>query len=119
MVCAILVTDGAQAQEGLLVVIPADANQPAPAGPGPGAMIVFTGRALTTVETTGCRDGTFPMQQGIVIDPGADRASRVVSVILLSQTEPVAPGTRLGGLTYEGDCELAGTTYSIYNGVLR
>lgn len=70
---------------------------------GPDAILVFTGAdsyaEIAFADGECGTPGWFPLQQVVVIRPG--QAARVIDVIVFTQPEPVAPGTRA---YYSGDC---------------
>ena len=96
----------------LSFVVPAGA----PIGAGTD-LVVFTGRSSGSSGIGDCAAGERPVQTAIVVDPGGSGASRITGVLPTSQTEPVAPGTRLKNLVQNGTCNSGG--YDKYTGEVQ
>ena len=93
------------------VLFPASGNQPEL-----GDKLIFTGGPLTTIDITNqCGAGSYPMQNAVLVDPGAQRGSGPVTVITVSQFNPVPPGTRGVNFSFDARCSVGGIEYNRYN----
>jgi len=104
-------------------LIRADANQPEPNDQGmpdgiPETFLIY-GSASGTVDARGCIGGDRPVQSARLVQPGHHAGNPTVEVITTFQsgdlTTPVEPGTRIGNLSFVGDCAiLVGDTWVAY-----
>lgn len=104
------IANALQQGDAVLVLIPADVQQP-----NSNSKLIFPGGPSTTIDTTGC--GSFParpQQQAIIVTLG-EGATRT-PVIVTSEAEPVEAGTQLNNLGLEGACTIGDTTYFRYIG---
>jgi hypothetical protein len=110
----------AYAQTPIVFAVPEGATVTVPTAEDPGDNVVFTGRIASRTNGGTCAAGDdFPVQNAVFVDPRnpGQRSSRVESVVILSSTSGVAPGTRLGSVTSAGpDCVINGITYNRYTG---
>jgi hypothetical protein len=108
----------ASAQTSIDFALPTDTIVTSPNPPGdPGDVLVITGRPSGTTPAEGCvgTAGTYPIQSGVVVDPGGGgRATRFSSLIVISQTTALDPGTKLGNITGLGACTTGGIPYNKY-----
>lgn len=65
--------------------------------------IVFIQKSTTNDTVGNCAAGEHPVQTLVAVDP-AGGAAKISGVIVTSQTDSVAPGTRLGALSAMGTC---------------
>ena len=98
----------------------APAGTPVTVGTG-GDVLIFTGRAIGTMETGTCGStSSGPVHNAIVIDPGSGgRPTFDLTVIVVSQSDPVNPGTKLTDLHVVGGCEISGGPYIVYRGDVK
>jgi hypothetical protein len=89
-----------------------------PAGDDPGDRIIFVGREDAVVDGTGCGGTAGNVIQSVVmVDPFFGRSGRLSGVLVVSQTGPVQPGTKLKLPTRQtGDCTVNGVLYEKYIG---
>ena len=86
-----------------------------------GNEIVVTGPPAETIELTNCvlTAGDYPIQQGIIVDPGTGTKGTRLEFIVTSQTTAIAPGSQLVSLTGGGQCNDNGITYNKYFVTMR
>jgi hypothetical protein len=114
--CVLLAATAAfalQSGDTVVFLIPSDANQPDPPS-GPADKLIFTGGRVTTVDVTGCGAGSHPVQNAVLVDPTGGRPGRIIGVIVLSESEPVRPGTKVVALSLQGTCTIGTTSYNRY-----
>lgn len=58
------------------------------------------------------------MQNGVAIDPGDSRATRIVGLIT-GQTNAVANGTKVGDLAFITDCAIDGEFFKKYRAIFQ
>ena len=80
-------------------------------------LVVFVGGKTGTTFVVDCAPDEQPVQTAVVVDPGGSGASRITGVIVTSQTNPVAPGTRLKNLVSNGTCHFG--EYDKYTGEVQ
>jgi hypothetical protein len=89
----------------------------------PGDTVIFTGRAkFVTSAGTCAAPGQYPVQDAVVIDPGTgQRPTRLTSLIVVSQTASVEPGTKLVNLQTLPQCQSTDATiaYDRYRGTVQ
>jgi len=88
--------------------VPAPIATPNPPG-DEGDLIIFTGRSSGTSAAGKCGEPgvEYPVQPVVVIDPGTGQSGRAlhhVVVVVVSQAEPVPPGTKLRNLSTPTEC---------------
>src|SRR5581483_11200973 len=93
----------ARAQAGATIdfIVPADTPITPSGVVDAGDVVVITGQptGLTSTDFCTATPSDNPVQDAVVIDPGAgQRATRVSGIIPVSQTTAIAPGTKLGNL---------------------
>ena len=113
---------GAEAQEPgdtITFLLPASGPYPDLLG-DPMSKVIITGGPVTMIDTTGCAPGSHPVQNAVVVDSTMRTVERA-EVIIVSQTEPVRPGTKLKFVTLDSTCVIAGTLtpYNKYNGTVE
>jgi hypothetical protein len=84
---------------------------------GGGDVVVFTGRPLGTMETSGdCGGGhtNVPVQNVVAIHPGSGHSNHFT--VILASSEPIPPGTRLTDVEILGICTITGFEYDKYRG---
>ncbi len=89
--------------------------------PGPdGDVVIATGRSQGTIDTTGCASGAHHVQSAVYVDPGSgNRATRTARMIVLSQTDPVRNGTRIGNLVQSIQCAIGDDNYDRFFGIVE
>lgn len=100
------------------VLIPASGNQPEPDPGPPTDKLIYTGGRVTTVDAAGCQVGSFPLQNGVLVDPAAGRGGRIEGVITLTG-DAVPPGTKLKTFNFVTDCTAGGIAYKRYTAVVE
>jgi hypothetical protein len=113
---AFSVADAQERGDTVVFLIAHSFPQPTPPA-RPSDVLIFTGRSLGTLDTTGCLAGEHPVYQAILVDRDAARASRRIEVVVLSHQE-VSPGTRVNSLIAQSSCVSGGTTYNRYEGTV-
>lgn len=81
-------------------------------------VLVFTGRPSGSTAVGTCGAGDHPVQNGVFVDPGGNRATRIIGVIPVSQSTAVAAGTRVRNLQSLGTCGTSGE-YDKYRGEVQ
>jgi hypothetical protein len=81
--------------------------------------LIITGGKITNTDTTGCAPGSHAVQNAVLVDPGSTRSGRLTGVIIVSQTDPVHPGTKLKNLSLTSTCTAGGTAYNRYSGTVE
>src|SRR5438067_1890147 len=105
------------AQTNVTFLVPINIQVIPAGGTDPGDVLVFTGKPIGTMTLDACGGGTSsPVQDGVVVDQGGGRATRLTHVIVTSQTTPLAPGTKVTDLAAGGACHTNGADYGIYTG---
>jgi len=87
----------------------------------PSTKVVFTGwsTAMRDVRPTcGFTDDAYPVQPVVIIAPEAGWRAFHVDAIVMSQTTPVKPGTRLSQFQFIGNCVVGTDPYRKYSGVV-
>lgn len=85
-----------------------------------GDIIVFVGRSTTTSSVDSCgAAGDYPVQTGIAVDPGGNRAARITGIINTTSTTAVANGTRLANIALINQCAISGANYTKYRGEVQ
>lgn len=89
-----------------------------------GDTLIFTGRAKFLTDPGNCAQapGQYPVQDAVVIDPGTgQRATRLTTLIVVSQTTSVEPGTKLVNLQTLTQCQntAANILYDAYRGTVQ
>ena len=84
-------------------------------------VVIYIAQPSGSTQAAGCAaDSNFyPIQSIVVTDPGGGKATRIIGTITISQTTPVANGTRLGSIFAEGQCTANGNTYDKFLGVAQ
>jgi hypothetical protein len=87
----------------------------------PGNEIHVTGPPAGTIALTTCvlTAGDYPIQEGIIVDPGTGTRGTRLEFIVTSQTTAIAPGSRLVSLTGHGPCSANGIAYNKYFVTMR
>lgn len=80
--------------------------------------VIFTGRSSGTISVGTCAEGSRPVQNGVLVDPGGGRATRLTGILPVSQADPVNSGTRLTNLLSLGICGPSGE-YDKYRGEVQ
>lgn len=84
-----------------------------------GDVVVLTGRVTTTDQVGNCAPaGSYQIQNGVAVDPGDQRATRILGLITVAGT-PQSNGTKLGNLTNSGDCAIDGKPYQKLTGTVQ
>lgn len=84
-----------------------------------GDVIVIAGRATSTDQIGNCfAAGTYPVQNGVAIDPGDQRATRIIGAIV-GQATAIQNGTKLGNLTDDGNCTIGTESYKKVRGTVQ
>lgn len=109
-----------QSGDPVTFLIPADSNQPDPPN-GPTDKLIYTGGQVTSADATGCATGSFPVQNGVLVDPAGGRSGRIIGIITISHTDPLPPGTTLKSLSKIDSCTITatGTSYNRYQGIVQ
>ena len=86
-----------------------------------GDVIIYIGQPSGSTQAVGCAvdANQYPVQTTVITDPGGGRTTRVSDLITLSQTSPVANGTRAGSLAVAGQCVANGANWDKYNGTVQ
>jgi len=95
-----------------------------------GDALVITGRSKFVTSAIGCTTSPgpdYPIQDGVVVDPGGQRATRVATLIVIAtstggaliETTPLKPGTKIKDVNGLGPCEMGGQSYSRYRGTIE
>lgn len=90
-----------------------------------GDQIRITGGRSATVDSIGCvQDNNLspsPIQEAVVVDPAAYRATRLTDMILISQQTPLPAGTKIDNVFVQSSCHLGstGVDYIVYQGTIE
>lgn len=103
-------------------LLPADADQPMPAG-APTDKVLYTGGRVTNIDASTCGGAMQPVQSGVLVDPGASlgvgRSPRLVGMITISHVDPIHPGIRLTAISFDAACDVGGVPYHRYRGTVE
>lgn len=84
-----------------------------------GDIIVVAGRTTSTDQIGNCfAAGTYPVQNGVAIDPGDQRATRIIGAIV-GQATAIQNGTKLGNLMDDGNCTIGIELYKKLRGTVQ
>lgn len=105
-------------------LIPTASIQPEPEVGPKTDKLLYTGGSVTTSVGTGCATtGSYPIQNAILVDPGAGRSGRIVGIITTFQTgggsEALNPGTTIVNIAFLVDCSIGADTYKKYTGTVE
>ena len=82
-----------------------------------GDEITFVSGAIATSAVGGCGlGGAFPVQDAIVVKGGTPMP---VTVIVTSSLYEISSGTRLGSLSFLGECAVGTVVYHGYRGAIQ
>jgi len=86
-----------------------------------GDVVIYIAQPSGSTTAIGCTTDSdqHPIQSNIVTDPGGARATRISGLITLSQTTPVANGTRVGSLVGPTSCTAIGINFDKYEGTVQ
>ena len=118
------VASGQQAGDTVVFAVPAATD--VTTGPE-GDKVVFVGRAGFAADARNCApdNGLRPLQQVVLVDGGSgNRATRSEGVVVISMNgapvgEGLKNGTRMGNLTFDGNCSVGGVPYNRYSGTVE
>lgn len=114
LVSALAFTTPARAQ--VIVDFVISSGTPLATGPGDG-VLTFAGGVVGGTQLGGCGPaGTFPLQAAISAVAGVPVS---VTVVLISTTAPLKPGTQVRNLSFLGHCQISNSVYSYYRGMVQ
>ena len=103
---------------GALVVFIVPAGTPITNGAD---VLIYVAQPSGSTQAVGCAadQQAYPIQSDVITDPSGGRATRISGTITISQTSPVANGTRVGSLTSAGQCITNGAAWDKYSGMVQ